>query len=272
MPPSELSIQSTDGARAESQSHPPLIPRRVATAPVPRQMRPDHGLAAVLTDAAWEHLKTKGCRKEHPYGHVLLRQGDRVPYVLVLLEGQVKVERVDADGNVLVLAMRGPGEVLGELGVLDQDACSATVTAADRCVTRVIGVEQFMELISSLELEQPLLRHTIKRFREEEHARARLALLPAGRRLACGLLHMAEGLPQMQSASAGGIEVRLDQRELGLAFGLSRSTVSTELTKLSELGVVQTRRGRVIVSDVERLCALSQETSEKAEATAPNVG
>lgn len=106
------------------------------------------------------------CRGHCEPGSTVLRQGDTATHVLLLLAGRVRVSRVAADGTVLVLAVRGPGELLGEMAVLGDDDRSATVTAIDRCETRSIPAARFVGLVRSLGLEGELLRHAMRRIRE----------------------------------------------------------------------------------------------------------
>lgn len=220
-------------------------------------MRPIAGLGGIIPPRAWGQLVEAGHTKLYQRGETLLLQGERVPYVLVLVNGQVKVSRLDANWTQLVLAIRGPGEVLGELAVLDGSPPSATVTATTVCETRKVLASRFRELVTELELEDELLRHMVGRFKETEKLRAELSVLPgAGARVVHGLCYLVACLLRETAPASGRIDIRLSHEELGTVVGLSRSTVSTELGKLSELGVIRTGRNRVVVRDLEHLSAL----------------
>ena len=184
---------------------------------------------------------------------VLLRQGDSPSHVLILVTGRVKVLRVSAEGSVLVLAVRGPGEILGDMSVLDGAGRSATVVAVDACETRVILAERFLLLVRSLGLEAQLLRHAMGRIREGEAWRAEQAALPAGPRIVRTLLRLTTPGPAEQ------IDIGLDQTELGLAAGgLARSTVAAELAHLRDQGLIATRRRRIVITDLPGLRALAE--------------
>jgi|HubBroStandDraft_5_1064220.scaffolds.fasta_scaffold100240_3 hypothetical protein len=60
-----------------------------------------------------------------------MRQGDPGSHVFILAAGRVKIARVDSEGNELLLAVRGVGDIVGELAVLGGGLRSATVTALD---------------------------------------------------------------------------------------------------------------------------------------------
>jgi CRP-like cAMP-binding protein len=187
----------------------------------------------------------------HEPGSILLRQGEPPTHVLALMAGRVKVLRTSPDGNVLVLAVRGPGEILGDISVLGGDGRSATVVAVDPCETRIIPADRFLLLVRSLGLETQLLRHAMSRIREGEAWRAELAVLPAGPRLLRTLLRLTAPGPAMP------VDVGLDQTELGQAAGLSRSTVALELARLRDQGLIATARRRIIITDLPRLRALA---------------
>jgi CRP-like cAMP-binding protein len=169
----------------------------------------------------------------------------------MLVAGRVKVLRDSPDGSVLVLAVRGPGEILGEISILGGADRSATVIAVDRCETRMISAERFLLLVRSLGLEGELLRHAMDRIREGEAWRAEMAALPAGPRIVRTLLRLAAPGP------ATSVDVGLDQTELGQAAGLARSTVAAELARLREKGLIATGRRRIVITDLGRLRALA---------------
>ena len=75
-------------------------------------------------------LVALGQSRSFPTGSVLMRQGDASESLYVVVNGRLKVEReVAGDKAPLLLAELGPGEVVGEMGVLDREPRSATVTA-----------------------------------------------------------------------------------------------------------------------------------------------
>lgn len=205
-----------------------------------------------VSPGAWARLVSAGGVRHHEPSAVLLRQGDPATHVLMLVIGRVKVLRTSPDGDILVLAVRRPGEILGDISVLGGEDRSATVIAVDPCETRYIPADRFLRLVGSLGLESELLRHAMGRIREGEVWRAEIAALPAGPRLVRTLLRLAAPGPAMP------IDVGLDQTELGQAAGLARSTIAVELARLRDQGIVATRRRRIIITDLGRLRTLAE--------------
>lgn len=80
-----------------------------------------------------------------------MQQGDPADVVHVITRGLVRIERIHPSLlEPLVLAELGPGEVVGEMGVLDGSPRSATATAA--------------EPTDTVELSAALLKEILERF------------------------------------------------------------------------------------------------------------
>ena len=80
---------------------------------------------------------------EVPAGRVLIRQGTIGQEFFVIVEGRVKVER---DGELL--KVRGPGEFVGEIALIDEGPRSATVTSEIPCRLLVLAHREFHTLLS----------------------------------------------------------------------------------------------------------------------------
>ncbi|MFD0857326.1 Crp/Fnr family transcriptional regulator, partial [Actinomadura adrarensis] len=116
----------------------------------------------------WERLHSAGREQRFGIGEVVLQQGAPASHVLLLVSGRVKVSLTLPDGEVLLLAVRGPGELLGEIAVLDGEGRSATVATIDPCVMRVLPAERFRALLQTAGMDAELLRQAMRRIREGE--------------------------------------------------------------------------------------------------------
>jgi CRP/FNR family transcriptional regulator, cyclic AMP receptor protein len=76
-------------------------------------------------------------------GTVLARQGEIGREFLILLEGQVEVAR---DGKII--AVRGPGDFIGEIALLDNRPRTATVTARTDVVVEALNRGEFASLLA----------------------------------------------------------------------------------------------------------------------------
>lgn len=225
-----------------------------------------HGLAAILPADKWSRLISTGVPRVFSPGRTLMRQGEPADHVVVILDGRVKVTKVDTEGHTLVLAIRGAGELVGELGLLQPNQLrTATVTAVDSCSTRVVPLNEFAVAARDLGLDKWIMEHVAARLKEGEDVRADMAVLQAGQRVVRTLLRLA--VPRRRSlvegsGRDGGIDVGLSQSELALASGVHRSTAADELRKLRNDDVVRTSRGRIVIVDVAQLQRRADESRD----------
>ena len=79
-------------------------------------------------------------------GATVFRQGDRSQFLLILLEGEVAIYKDNADGEEQQIAVLGPNRPLGEMGMIDGQARSATVRVTKECVALVLTTRGFDEM------------------------------------------------------------------------------------------------------------------------------
>jgi CRP/FNR family transcriptional regulator, cyclic AMP receptor protein len=206
-------------------------------------------MGALLPSDAWAELLTLGAPRHLRAGDVLLHEGDPGTYVLALAEGRVIITRTSIDGEEMIMAIGDPGEILGDMTVLDQSPRSATVTALTQCTTHILSSEQFRLLINRHSAVEIMARHAFARMREAELARFEVSTLPVAQRLACTLIRL------MTRNSDRRIEFSQDQ--LARLVGASRNTVVAALSELRDRGVIMTSRRRLIVNDPQLLLELA---------------
>lgn len=199
------------------------------------------GFLASLDEDARAELEAAGRRRRYRPGSALFRQGERGASVVVLLEGRTKVLFDPGDGNEVLLSVRGPGELLGELAALDGEATErlATVRAVDSVTALVVPATQLQVFAERHpHTAMAVLRTLADRIRAADRRRAEVASVDAARRLARLLLDLDEehgdGLP-------------LSQAELGSLIGASRESVARALGTLRAAGLVTSGRKTVTI-------------------------
>jgi CRP/FNR family cyclic AMP-dependent transcriptional regulator len=201
----------------------------------------------LLGDPVWTRLCALAPRRYWPARTVLLRQGDPGTHVLAVEAGSTILTRDGPNGERLLLAVRGPGELYGEMAVLDQGTRSCTVSAAAPCTVRVILAADFRRFVDSHGLSDPLLRHTIQRLREAEDIRFELATAPVPARLAFALVRLADA-----DGRPGDVPIPLTQGELARLIGASRNAVGHTLA-LWRANNWLTTTGGLVLTDVAAL-------------------
>ena len=168
---------------------------------------------------------------------VLLRQGDPATHVLALAAGAVLITRRGLRGQPTLLAVRGAGELLGHLALLERGTRSATVIAMESCRLHIVPALEFTRFVAGHQLVATLLRHTIGRLREADQIRVELVTADVSIRLAAALVRLAA----VSSAAPGdGVDIRLTQSELAQLIGASRNAVGATLARWRAQGWVTT--------------------------------
>src|SRR5947209_4638050 len=89
-----------------------------------------------------EALLAQAGERQFPPGHVLIAEGEIPEHVFVIISGRVRVIEAMPDAQTeVVLGELGPGEIVGELGILTERPRSATVVVLER--TRCLALRRF---------------------------------------------------------------------------------------------------------------------------------
>lgn len=205
----------------------------------------------LLGTELWSKLCRLAPERRRPTRSVLLRQGDPGTHVLLLTSGAVAIAIRNVHGERTLLAVRGPGELLGELAVLDRGHRSATVIAADPCRVHAVPAPDFRRFVTEHDLMATLLQHAIGRIRESEQIRLELATSPVAIRLASALVRLATPTGQVPLNPP---RIRLTQDELAQLIGASRNAVVNVLGPWRKQAWVSTAPGGgLIVHDIQAL-------------------
>ncbi len=121
-----------------------------------------------------------------PAGGLIFEEGSPGDFAYVIKEGQIEISRY-SDGRRLPLARRGPGEVIGEMALLEEAPRMASAQALTDCVLVAIGREELDQLLgSSPSAARAILGTVMTRLRETQAAlrqsekMAQLGILSAG--------------------------------------------------------------------------------------------
>jgi CRP/FNR family transcriptional regulator, cyclic AMP receptor protein len=202
-----------------------------------------------------EALQGLGVRRSFPRATVLMFQNEPDARVMLLLAGRVKVTRVDHDGHETLLSIRDPGDVLGELALIDGLPRVATVTALEPVEALVTAAETFrLHLESTPRVAVALLEVVSRRFRETTLKRSQFSASDTMGRLAARIVELAE---RYGETSDKGVTVisPLSREDLAAWTGASRAGVAHALQGLREVGWVHTERRVLLVRDLQALRA-----------------
>jgi signal transduction histidine kinase len=122
-------------------------------------------------------------------GEELFGEGSPGDLAYVIMEGQIEIHKL-SDGINVLLAVRGSGELIGEMALLEDAPRMAGARAASKCRLLAIGREQLEELLSSSPSSaQAMLRTVTSRLRETEAMLRQKEKMAQLGTLAAGMAH-----------------------------------------------------------------------------------
>lgn len=186
-------------------------------------------------------------------GTTLFREGDQGDRLFIINTGKVKLGRSSNDGRENLLAVLGPGEMLGELSLFDPGPRTATATAITDTVLAELPHSQLVEWIGTHpSAAMPLLGALAHRLRRTNEALADLVFSDVPGRVAKSLLDLSTRFGQPVS---DGIRVAhgLTQEELAQLVGASRETVNKALADFTARNWVRREGRAVVLLDIDRL-------------------
>lgn len=189
-------------------------------------------------------------------GETLVLQGQPASTVGVVVEGRLSRTRIEPNGEMVMLALHYPGDLVGELSFIDHGAHSATVAARDRSVVRVFthaAFEGFLRQYPSARSQ--LLRTLVDGLHEAEAHRSDAGVYDVERRLARALLRQVDRYPCKLN---GHYLVELRQRELAMLIGAQEGTVQKALASPLLRDLVRSNRGRILLGDIRRLAKFAE--------------
>ena len=210
-------------------------------------------LFAGLADEDWSALAPRLRRTTMSRGHAVFREGESGATLYVVIDGKLKITRTAADGRENLLAVLGPGELLGELSIFDVGERTATATAlTDLELAELSHHDVVAYLHDRPAVAVELLRVLAQRLRDTNAAMGDLVFTDVPGRVAKALLSLAE---RFGSSGPAGLLVDhgLTQEELAQLVGASRETVNKALSDFAARGWLRVEGKTVLVLDRERL-------------------
>ena len=225
--------------------------------------------AHALTAQERESMMALGNRRRYPADAHLLSEGDRSSHVLIVLQGWVTVSvATDRGATRLILGLRGPGELLGEMAALAPHPRSATVRALGPLEAQVITGDAFRRFLAlHPRVSGLVIRQLTFRLRSADQERSALASLTVLQRLASRLTELSGAEPSGPYTQPGasplgpsstGAVVQLAQDELAATIGATREAVAKALRLLRDQHIVRTGNRQVEILDTVLLALLAE--------------
>ena len=210
----------------------------------------------VSTDASGDvlsaALRREGHTREFQRGQALFTEGDLAERVFLIERGWVTVTCTAPGGREIVLGLRGPGDMVGELSALDGEPRSATAVTITEVEAIVVSGSTLGRALDNVAASRELIRMLAARLRDSDRKRLEFAALDTLGRVAWRLLELSERFGH-EGGDGISVELPLSQEQLAGWCGASRESTVKALTSLRGLGCITTGRRRVVIRDLEAL-------------------
>jgi CRP-like cAMP-binding protein len=223
-----------------------------------RRLLANVSIFSSLDDRALDALVRATSTRRLAAGEVLFRKGDAGRQLYGVLSGRLKAVAAGADGKEIVFNVCDPGEVIGEIALLDSNPRSASIVALEPSELLVLDRRDFLPFLErhprvAIQLAE-LLAARLRRLSELAEDSVLLALRA---RLAKKLVSFAQ---RYGRKTPEGIQIDLpfSQQELGEMVGTSRESINKQLRAWTEQGLIVTSKGRITLCDAPGLEALAR--------------
>ena len=183
-------------------------------------------------------------------GELLFERGDPGDGCYWLQEGVLAVCVSSAAGEERILAILGPGAIVGELAMIDGLPRSASVKAIRDCVLTFVSRAGFTDVLRQHpELHADLVATLAARLRQSDEELAASSFLPVRARVARALLQFVGWLGEEVEPGWVAIRHRVTHNDLAAMAGVARESVSRTFSVWQKRSVVRrTSRDGYVVS------------------------
>ncbi len=218
-----------------------------------------------LSDQQLQRLEQRSRMRKFPKGSSIYLPADTADSAFLLAEGRIRLCATTPEGKQSILAFIEPGELFGELALIEQGEREERAEAVVGSVVVLIpGDEMRAMMEESAQLTLGVTK-LIGLRRKRIERRLRSLLFRNNRdRLTHLLTELAE---QYGTATSEGIElgIRLSHQDLASIIGATRETVTNLLGEMQNERLLKIRRQRLVVLDLPRLAAGLNGTAAKPE-------
>ena len=188
---------------------------------------------------------------------VIFLPGDPGVSLFVVNGGRIKISRVTRDGKELTLAYRGPGEVFGELCLVDGGPREEMAEAMENALVTEIPRAEFEALLDSeVSIGATFSRVLCQRRRELESKMEDLVFKDVNAKLAELLIKLSNDYG-VDDSRGTLLAVKITHQEMANLIGSTRETVSLTLSQFKRQHYITSVGRKIILTDIDGLRALT---------------
>jgi CRP/FNR family transcriptional regulator len=208
---------------------------------------------STLSDDELAHVARVAMSRRFDAGAIVFREGDEGSTCYIVRAGRTRAIREHADGRSITLAHFGPGDIFGEMAMLDGERRSATVEATeDTEAIAILSADMHRLLREHSDISVKLIAALGQRLRDTNERLTRQSFQTVQSRVAATLVQLVAAARE-SGAGGGDVLITTTQAELAQLAGTSRESASRFLAVLERAGIIAQGRGRLTVHDPEAL-------------------
>lgn len=173
---------------------------------------------------------------------IIFRMGDKIRALGIVLDGGVRMEHVDAWGNVSVLGYVGPGDAFGENYACAPDvALLVNVMTVERTRVALLDVTRVLTLCSSVcPYHTKLVENLLALSARKNIELSRRAFHTSPKTIRAKLLSYLSG--EATRAGSRRFTIPYNREQLAGYLSVNRSALSNELSQMERDGLIHVRR------------------------------
>jgi CRP-like cAMP-binding protein len=215
-----------------------------------------------LTEQELSNLAARAPMQTVDTGTVFYSPEQRTEVLFILKKGRVRIFRLSPSGKALTTAVVTPGTIFGEMAIIGQHMHDQYAEALEACVICLMSREDVRQMLLSDPRIAARITETLgNRLVELEQRLGDFAFKNVPQRIVSTLLTLsrADQVRQRWPLSRGAAEVRFTHEQIAEFVGTYRETATKVLNELREQGLIELRRGKIVLLDMPALEALAEE-------------
>ncbi len=218
-----------------------------------------HPIFADLEPEAFDQLCRYAKHTTLKRGAALFAKGDPGHSLYAVISGSVKMSISSADGRNAILNIVGPGEIFGEMALLDGRARSSDAIANTNCELFVIDRREFIPFVRSQPaLAMKFIELLCGRLRQTSDQVEQIILQNLPGRLASTLIRLSE----KHKEEPTGRTIAITQQEISEMVGMTRESINKQLRAWATRGWVRLEHGAIVVLKEEPLRQIADAGAE----------
>lgn len=184
---------------------------------------------------------------------VIFHENDPASAFYIVRFGRVKIYTISREGREQILAILGSGQIFGDVPVFDGGPYPASAATMADSEIYLIKSQDFQELLRRYpEIALKVIRVLGQRLRQSMELVRDLSFKQVPHRLAGLLLKLARDHGK-DTGEGTRVDLAMSRQSIADTIGTSRETVTRELKKMEQAGIISVNRRVVRITDLERL-------------------